>query len=64
MLLVYLLWITVVFGGLFMGLGALVTMARSGFDLALTVNAILYLGCALYGAPRLLRLVFKPGSST
>jgi hypothetical protein len=59
--LVYLLWITVVFGGLFMGLGAVLTMARHGFDMALAINAILYLGCALYGGPKLFKLLFKRG---
>lgn len=61
MFIVYLLWITVVFGGLFMGIGAVREMTGSGFDLALTLNALLYLGCAAYGMPRLFRLVFRRG---
>ncbi|MEM7356277.1 MAG: hypothetical protein AAF657_36010 [Acidobacteriota bacterium] len=54
---VYLLWITVVCGGLFMSGGALRTMLAQGFDLALALNAVLYLGCALYGLPRLVKLL-------
>ena len=61
MLIVYLLWITVVFGGLFMGLGSIREMAQSGFDPALALNTLLYLGCALYGMPKLIKLVFKRG---
>lgn len=57
MFMVYLLWITVVCGGLFMSGGALRTMLAQGFDLALALNAVLYLGCALYGLPRLVKLL-------
>ena len=59
MFLVYLLWITVVFGGLFMGLGFASAMLREGVDPALLVNTLLYLGCAVYGMPKLAKLVFK-----
>jgi hypothetical protein len=54
---VWLLWVIVVFGGLFMGLGAARALLDGGFDLALALNAIVYLGCAGYGMPRLYRLV-------
>ena len=57
MFMVYLLWIIIVFGGLFMGIGAAWTMVERGFDAALLLNALLYLGCALYGLPRLVKLV-------
>ena len=57
MFMVYLLWIVIVFGGGFMGIGATWTMVERGFDLALALNAFLYLGCALYGLPRLIKLV-------
>ena len=40
-----------------MGGGAARTMMAQGFDLALLLNAILYWGCALYGLPRLIKLV-------
>lgn len=57
MFMLYLLWITIVFGGLFMGLGAAWTILEQGFDVALALNVVLYLGCALYGLPRLVKLV-------
>ena len=56
MFMLYLLWVTIVGGGLFMGAGAAWTMLEQGFDLALALNAVLYLGCALYGLPRLVKL--------
>jgi hypothetical protein len=61
MWMVYLLWVVIVLGGLFMGLGAGWTLVRRGFDPALAGNAVLYLGCALYGMPRLLRLLLRRG---
>ncbi len=57
MFMVYLLWVTIVGGGLFMGLGAGWTMLQRGFDPALALNAVLYLGCAAYGLPRLVKLL-------
>jgi len=58
MWMVWLLWGTTVIGGLYMGAGATRTLLESGFDAVLAVEAILYLGCAVYGTPKLLRLVF------
>ena len=57
MFMVYLLWGIIVIGGLFMGLGATRTLLQQGFDLALTLNAVLYTGCALYGLPKLVKLL-------
>ncbi len=57
MFMLYLLWIIIVFGCLYMGVGAAWTMVEGGFDLALALNAVLYLGCALYGLPKLVKLV-------
>jgi len=57
----WLLWIIVVFGGLYMGLGSMLTMIDSGFDVALMLNFIIYTGCALYGMPRLFRLIVRKG---
>jgi len=59
MWMVWLLWLIVVFGGLFMGLGAARALLTGGFDLALALNAVAWLGCALYGLPRLYGLIFK-----
>ncbi len=53
----YLLWSTIVLGGLFLGLGAGWKVVEDGFDLALVLNAVLYTGCALYGLPRLVKLL-------
>lgn len=53
----YLLWVTIVVGGFFIGGGAVWTLAEQGFNLALTLNAVLYLGCALHGLPRLVKLL-------
>lgn len=57
MWILWLLWITIVFGGLFMGLGAARVLLDSGFDVALALNAVAWLGCAAYGVPRLWRLI-------
>jgi len=59
MWMVWLLWLVVVIGGLFMGLGYARVLLDSGYDLALTLNAIVYLGCSAYGMPRLYALIFK-----
>ena len=53
----WLLWITLVFGGLFMGGGAVWTQVQEGFDLILALSALLYLGSAFYSLPHLLRLI-------
>jgi hypothetical protein len=62
MWMVWLLWLIVVFGCLFMGLGASRALLAEGFDLALTLNALFYLGCSLYGMPKLYRLIFSRSS--
>ena len=62
MWMLWLLWVTIVFGGLFMGLGSARVLMDSGFDLALALNAVVWLGCAVYGMPKLYRLVFKRSS--
>lgn len=54
---VWLLWIFVVGGGLLMGGASALSLASRGFDLVVAANALLYLGTAAYGAPRLLRLI-------
>lgn len=60
-MIMWLLWIIVVPGGLYMGLNALMVMIGSGFDIALALNTIIYLGCALYGLPRLFKLLTRKG---
>ena len=61
MFVVYLLWITFVAGGLFMGVNAILFMQEHGFSIAVLLNALCYLGIALYGLPKLYKFVFKRG---
>jgi hypothetical protein len=61
MFVVYLLWITFVAGGLFMGIVAIAFMQENGFSIAVALNALCYLGIALYGLPKLFKFVFKRG---
>jgi hypothetical protein len=62
MLVMYLLWLVVVGGGLFLGGGAVWQMTQSGVSLSLLLNALFYLGSAAYGLPRALRLLTGAGS--
>ena len=57
MFMAYLLWGFVVACGLFMGGASAIVLASRGFDLLVAGNAVVYLGCAIYGLPRLVRLV-------
>jgi hypothetical protein len=59
MFVVYLLWIVFVFGGLFMGVEAVQAMRHQGFAVSLLLNAVVYLGFALYGVPKLFKLVMR-----
>jgi hypothetical protein len=59
MLMIWLLWLVVVVGGFYMGLGYAWGAYRQGYPISMALNALLYLGCACYGLPRLLKLVFK-----
>ena len=62
MFLLYLLWIVIVFGGGFVGWKAVEVILEEGASPLLVLNAALYLGCALYGLPRLLRLLAGGGT--
>jgi hypothetical protein len=57
MFLVWLLWIVVVAGGFFMGGASVLSLLRRGFDIVVAGNALVYLGTAIYGLPRLLKLL-------
>ncbi|MEE4271745.1 MAG: hypothetical protein V2I67_08725 [Thermoanaerobaculales bacterium] len=61
MFVVYLLWVTFVAGGLFVGIAAILFMQDNGFSIAVALNALCYLGIALYGLPKLYKFVFKRG---
>ena len=57
MLLIWLLWLIIVVGGFYLGIGYGFEMYRSGFEISLLLNTVIYCGCALYALPRLARLV-------
>ncbi|MBS1797727.1 MAG: hypothetical protein JSS81_28145 [Acidobacteria bacterium] len=59
MFLFWLLWIVVVIGGFYMGIGYGLQMYRQGFETSLLLNTVIYLGCAFYGAPKFLKLILK-----
>ena len=59
MFMAYLLWGFVVASGLFMGGASSIMLVSKGFDLLVAANAVLYLGCAAYGLPWLIKLVRK-----
>ncbi len=59
----YLLWIVFVVGGAYMGGGAVWSQVESGFDPVLAGSAVLYLGCALYGLPKLVALLRGGGKA-
>ena len=61
MFVVYLLWVTFVLGGAFMGVTAILHLDEQGFDLGVLLNAVAYIGIALYGLPKLAKFVFKRG---
>ncbi len=56
--LLYIMWVVFVFGGAFMGIAAIQVMVQEGFAWSLLLNALAYLGFALYGVPKLFKLVF------
>lgn len=61
MFVVFLLWITFVLGGAFMGVSAILHMNEQGFSVGVFLNAVVFLGIALYGLPKLLKFVVRRG---
>jgi hypothetical protein len=61
MFILWLLWITIVFGCGFMAIGSAYVMYTQGFELALLLCFILYLGCTVYGLPRFIKLFASKG---
>ena len=55
MLQVWLLWIIVVIGGFYMGIGSALSSYERGFDIPLALNAVVYLGAAVYGLPKFVK---------
>ena len=56
-MLFWLLWIVVVIGGFFMGIGYLLAAYQNNFDLSTTLNAAIYLVCAIYGLPKFAKFI-------
>ena len=63
MFMVWLLWIIVVIGGFYMGIGSAIGSYQKGFDIPLALNALVYLGCAFYGLPKFLKFIAGQVSS-
>lgn len=61
MFVIFLLWISFVFGGAFMGITAILHMNEQGFNVGVFLNAVVFFGIALYGLPKLVRLVVRRG---
>lgn len=59
MFLFWLLWIIVVIGGFYMGIGYVMSAYRNGFEISMVLNAVVYLACAVYGIPKFLKLILK-----
>ena len=57
MFLFWLLWIIIVVGGFYMGIGYGIGAYHQGFDIAMVLNAVVYTGCALFALPKLLKLL-------
>ncbi|MBK7706397.1 MAG: hypothetical protein IPN69_00480 [Acidobacteria bacterium] len=55
---IWLLWLIIVFGGFYLGIGYGRQMYLSGFELSLLLNTMIYSGCALFALPKLVRLFF------
>jgi hypothetical protein len=58
MFLVWLLWLTIVVGGFYLGIGYGLEMYHRGFEISLLLNTLVYCGCAIYALPKLAKLVF------
>ena len=59
MFLIWLLWITIVVGGGYLGGGYALEAYRGGLGVSSVLNAILFLGSAIYCLPKLLRMFVK-----
>lgn len=59
MFLIWLLWITIVVGGGYLGVGYAREAYRSGFEISAVLNAVVFLGAAIYCLPKLLRMFVK-----
>jgi hypothetical protein len=58
MFLIWLLWLTIVAGGFYLGVGYGIETWQNG-GVANALNALIYCGCAIYASPKLAKLLFK-----
>jgi hypothetical protein len=58
MFLIWLLWLTIVIGGFYLGIGYGLEAFRSG-GIGNILNALIYCGCAIFCTPKLFRLIVK-----
>lgn len=56
----WLFWLFVLVGGLYMGVESVRALAGAGFTLGLTLNAVVWLGCAIAAVPRIWKLATGP----
>ena len=59
MFLIWLLWLTIVIGGGYLGVGYALAVYHDGVGFSTTACAILFLGSSIYCLPKLLKLVLK-----
>jgi uncharacterized membrane protein YfbV (UPF0208 family) len=60
MFIVWLFWLFVLAGGLYMGGQALRALVTAGFDLGIALNALVWLGCGLAALPRIWKIATSP----
>lgn len=58
MFLFWMLWLTIVIGGFYLGIGYGLEAFRAG-GIGNVLNALIFCGCALFGLPKLLKLIIK-----
>jgi hypothetical protein len=59
MFLIWLLWLTIVFGGFYLGIGYGLHIYRTGFEISSLLNTLVYCSCAIFCTPKLLKLFVK-----
>lgn len=59
MFLFWLLWLIIVGGGFYLGGGYALSYFRGEVGIGALLNAVVYLGVAIYGLPKLVKLAIK-----
>lgn len=60
MLIVWVFWLFVLAGGLYMGGQAVRVLLAGGFDAGVALNAVVWIGCFVAAVPRVWKLVTGP----